>query len=188
MKNKIVLLIFAVALISCNQKKEKQKQAEEKVAFEVFRKHEDSLKNTDHFQVDIEVLVSEADNFQLFYSDDYLLSFSPDKMITTRVDDKPEFQTIRFDLDVGVFPERFRFDLGSNQNQRRIQINSIAIRYENKEVVVPKDLFNQYFIPNEFINGHNGDYELFVIEKEGKKTYDPFLLCSPELIRLIMRL
>ena len=188
MKNLIILLLLVFSLLACNNKKDKQKAQEEKAVKSLYKVMGDSLNHTDHFQVDIEALVKESDNFQLFYSEDYLLTFSSENKLTTFVKDSTAYQTIRFDLDKDIFPERYRFDLGANRNQKEINIKSISIRYENKEVYIPRDSLGAYFVENEYLRHENGIYYFSTIEKNGKITYDPYLLCSHELIRLFERL
>lgn len=175
-------------LVSCNNQKETQRLSEEAAYEELVSVMHDSSEFTTHYQVDIIGRVNKNDNFQLFYSEDYLLSFSSLNKITTQVQGSAEYQTIRFDLGEGVFPDRFRFDLGSNRGQMKISIDAICVRFENKEILVPKHLLNKYFISNEYIQIVNGEYHLSVIEIDGLSTYDPFLLCSPEFVRLLLRL
>lgn len=187
MRNVFLIFLVIALCFSCNNRK-KEKIAEVNKSKELLKNIKNSAKSTNHFQVDIEALVEKADNFQLFYTEDYMLSFSGDSKITTYVKDSIDYQIIRFNLEENIFPERYRFDIGANQNQDKIEINSISVRYENKEIVISRNYLDEYLIKNEYIEGQNGNYTLHTIEKNGEVTYDPFFLCSPKFIRLLYRL
>ena len=187
----VVLILFLVVVFSCNNSnKEKEKQIEETKAKELFRKIENKNDIYDYIKVQLEAIVEKGDNFQLFYSEDYQLSYSQKEMITVPVKGEMDVQKIVFNVPQNVFPERYRFDVGSNPNQEEISIKSLKVSYKNWIIDIPSDSISKYLIPNIYITPRDeqGNYLLNRIEQKGILPYDPYFTCSPELIRLLLKL
>lgn len=190
MKIKKRLVIFILGfLISCNSKnKSEEKQVEDKLLQSLVRKGVDNkdLKNT--FLVILNVLANKNDNFQLFYTEDYMLSFNEDQSIIKLISDANDYQNIVFTLPSNVLPDRLRIDVGSNRNQKVIKIKSLLFRYNDKEVFIPSELISKLLVPNEFVNYRLGEdtYNLLTLNVEDKTIYDPAFTCSPELVRLLL--
>ncbi|MDP5158428.1 MAG: hypothetical protein NWQ07_07625 [Flaviramulus sp.] len=190
MKIKKRLVIFILGfLISCNSKnKSEEKQVEDKLLQSLVRKGVDNkdLKNT--FLVILNVLANKNDNFQLFYTEDYMLSFNEDQSIIKLISGANDYQNIVFTLPSNVLPDRLRIDVGSNRNQKVIKIKSLLFRYNDKEVFIPSELISKLLVPNEFVNYRLGEdtYNLLTLNVEDKTIYDPAFTCSPELVRLLL--
>lgn len=190
MKIKKRLVIFILGfLISCNSKnKSEEKQVEDKLLQSLVRKGVDNkdLKNT--FLVILNVLANKNDNFQLFYTEDYMLSFNEDQSIIKLISGANDYQNIVFTLPSNVLPDRLRIDVGSNRNQKVIKIKSLLFRYNDKEVFIPSELISKLLVPNEFVNYRLGEdtYNLLTLNVEDKTIYDPAFTCSPEFVRLLL--
>lgn len=190
MKIKKRLVIFILGfLISCNCKnKSEEKQVEDKLLQSLVRKGVDNkdLKNT--FLVILNVLANKNDNFQLFYTEDYMLSFNEDQSIIKLISGANDYQNIVFTLPSNVLPDRLRIDVGSNRNQKVIKIKSLLFRYNDKEVFIPSELISKLLVPNEFVNYRLGEdtYNLLTLNVEDKTIYDPAFTCSPEFVRLLL--
>jgi len=186
----LLLIVLLLLTTSCNSNKKQEKLIEDTKALEIYRKIENKNDIHDYFKIELEAIVEKSDNFQLFYSEDYQLTFSHKDMITVPVSGKETYQKIVFNLPKNVFPERYRFDVGSNTNQEKIKINSLKVSYNTNMIHIPKDSISKYLTPNLYLStqDNNGFYFLNTIDQEGVLPYDPYFTCSPELIRLLLKL
>lgn len=192
MNKKEVLTILLISfLISCiGRNKSEEKKAEDKLSESLVRKviNKKDIKN--NFSVILNVLAKNNDNFQLFYTEDYMLSFNEEQSITAGFLGAENYQNIIFQLPENVFPDRYRIDVGSNKEQKSIKIKSLIFRYGDKEIFIPSDLLSKMMVPNKNIeyNSFDNTYNLIALNIDGTVLYDPYFTCSPELVRLLLEL
>lgn len=186
MKLICITVVMVLSILSCNNSKKNTERIDE---FKKAKKLLIPIKNkenfTDNFQVEIIAKVKSSDNFQLFYTENYMLQYSDQNKITTYVEGKDSFQSIIFNLPKHVYPERYRFDVGSNRKLKEIEIKSLTIRIDQEQIVIPQEFLSDYIVPNNYINQEGKVYKLRTIEKNGEIYYDPFFTCSPKFIRLL---
>ena len=80
-------------------------------------------------------------------------------------------------------PYNFRIDIGSNDNQKEIIIQSISIEYNNKNIIIDKESIHIFFDINEYIDYNKIDGRVSVVEVNGRK--DPFIIAKPILLKKI---
>ncbi len=126
----------------------------------------------DKYILTINVKASETDDLQLFYKSNNE-DFSEQKSFYNKIIGSPDIQKVEF-----VFPSIenvnvIRLDLGQNQNQKRINIESInwcgtEISTDNFEI-------------NEYIIMVNSPEFLLKIRPELSPAYDPFIVLKRDL-------
>ncbi|TWO33986.1 hypothetical protein E1J38_004205 [Seonamhaeicola sediminis] len=185
---RFVFVLVVLSVYSCNNK-----AAQLKLEKSLLKSLKKSLSNEDiknYYEVKINFLAEKDDNFQLFYTEDYLLSFSEKQSIRKDFKGKKEFQEIIFGLPENVFPDRFRIDLGSNKEQSFIKINTITFSYKHRAIVIPKHLISTLFVFNNQVSFNKNKKELHLTNGSihSDKIYDPYLTCSPQLVRMLFDL
>lgn len=141
-----------------------------------------------YFEFIIDIKVEKNDNLQLFYTNENSKGFSEKESVIKIIIGKKESQNIKFELPLEVYPTGFRIDLGQNINQEQIQINSISIRFKDKETYIPKNLIQKYFKPNEFIDLDSDNYKLQTVKNAKSVIYDPYFVSTDDLTVLINKL
>ena len=185
-RNKLILLVFSLFLSCINNEKGEKQELEEGI----LRKIKNIAHITDHFQVILKFKALENDHFQLFYTQDYILNYTEEESISKGFLGKDEYQDIIFDLPKEILPVKYRLDLGSNDKQGIIIIESLTIRYEKNEIFIPENLITTYLVPNKCIeyNSTQNKFELTINQTDNIKIYDPYFTSSPELVRLLLDL
>jgi hypothetical protein len=135
MKNKILLVITALSLLTISSCKDDKKESDKKV-----NKVEDKS-----FNIIMDVVVTKDDNFQIYYNEDGSDNYTGDKYVNVDVKGKPESQEIVFKLPEDAMPASLRFDVGSNKEQGEIKINAFKMKYFDKVFEAKDTLFFQYF-------------------------------------------
>lgn len=189
---KFLMVLLACFFMSClGKRKAEEKKAEDKLVQQLVKKptKKDDI-NNERFVLILNVLAKKDDSFQLFYTEDYMLSFNEKQRLTTRFKGSDNYQNIVFTLPKNVFPDRYRLDVGSNKEQKEIKIESLLFRYRDKEIFIPTELISKLLVPNKFIeyNQVEDTYNLLTLNIEENITYDPYFTCSPELVRLLLEL
>jgi hypothetical protein len=185
-RNKLILLVLSLFLSCINNEKEKKQELEKSIS----RKIKNKADITDHFQVILKFKALENDHFQLFYTQDYILNYTEDDSISKEFLGKDEYQDIIFDLPKEILPVKYRLDIGSNEKQSMINIESLTIRYKKNEIFIPENLIATYLVPNKCIeyNSTQNNFELTITQTDNIKIYDPYFTSSPELVRLLLDL
>ena len=72
---------------------------------------------------------------------------------------------------------------------KEVFIEEIIINYDGEIFKVDNTNINEYFTKNTHITfGADNIMNLLELEKDGVKTYDPFLISSPLLVKELVRL
>ncbi len=134
------------------------------------------------FKITLEAKVNEDDKFQLFYvEDDVNNRYSAERRVTRTIEGKKEFQKIELSLPKGVFPQRFRIDVGENKINTAIEINTIVLSFKREKIVINNLTFERFFEPNIYLEKNKKGY----LRKTFKGRYDPFLESTPLLNKRI---
>lgn len=181
MKKYFVFLLSVAFFVSCKKKEQKnpepiikqQKKVEEKL-----------------FIITYKCKFSENDNLQLFYTEDFKLHYSDKLSLRKNVKASEDFTKVEFKLPQGVIPDRLRFDLGGNRNQKRIEFEEISIKYKKDSIIINKENLLQMLILNDNLDYDEGTNIITpkVINVDGKEIYDPYFYCSNELVKLLYNL
>ena len=127
------------------------------------------------FTITINAIVEESDDFQFFFNETDSPEFKDtDSKITSIVGNKNS-QDIVFELPKYAKPVNFRFDIGSNSNQKPITINIIKFEYLTNNFVIEGKDFSKYFYSVNQVELKDQDPIVITSYKEGE-VYDPILL------------
>jgi hypothetical protein len=135
MKNRFLILVLAslTTLVSCNGKKEENK--------------EESKPVNEFFSVEVEALASKTDDFVMYYSEDNTSNFKDANAvwhgIKGGVDEK-----VNFVLSGEKIPTHFRLDFGL-KNQDSVVVKNIKVDFFGNSFLVKGSDFFTYFIKDE---------------------------------------
>ncbi|RBA29701.1 hypothetical protein [Flavobacterium tibetense] len=162
MNSKFILpyLLFTIVFVSCKKEKtDNQIESEEK---------------SKTFDVTLNMVVSQDDNFQIFYIDGSNQDFDENKSLWVSVKGSLEPQDIIFNLPEDVIPSNIRLDLGNNENQSAMKLNSFKMSYYDKSYELKDTLILRNFVIGEQLNYDKTTSTL--TPNKGKATiYDPLL-------------
>ncbi|MDG1715029.1 hypothetical protein [Lacinutrix sp.] len=179
----LVILLF---VSSCG--KEKKSNTKDIVIEEEKTEAVTSKPKSKICKIFIKGIFPQNDSFELFFSELATTPFSQENTISRGFEGKKEVQELVFDL-IDFYPEKIRLDLGSNSNMKEIYLEEILINYDEETLIIDASNFIQYFTNNQFISfGENNKIILKVITTNEKKSYDPYLVSTPLLIKELVRL
>lgn len=182
---KIIGLIAVLVIFSCKEKV--KKQTEKQVQPIVIKEKQ---KEENRFTITYNCKFSENDNLQLFYTEDFKLHFSDELSVRKNVKASDDFTEVEFKLPQGVLPDRLRFDLGGNRNQKQIIIDKIVIKYKGDSIIIDQTNFLEMLVLNANVeyNEATNIITTKVINVEGNEVYDPYLYCSNTLVQALFNL
>lgn len=128
------------------------------------------------YRVAIEATVLEDDVFQLFYLKEDADAYSEAFSLKQTVSGSADAQVLYFDLPSEVNIKKLRVDIGQNEYQGEIKLNSISIIRNNKKATFEKGEIYKIFSPNNFISIDRDSVRLSLTPVNGR--YDPFLLSA----------
>ena len=142
------------------------------------------------YQVIINVVAKKNDTFQLLYTLKPKTSFIPNKIISNTFKGTNKFQKVKFNFPQDLIPYNYRIDVGSNREQKSLKIKSISFRFKENEVYIPRHLIPKFFKQNEYIsfNEKENTYNLSTKKNNNILKYDPFFICTPELVTILKEL
>ncbi len=170
MKSKIIisnLFIFIVILFSCKNKEE-QKESE------VIKVNPNTLK------VEVNAVFEKDDELILFWKDRNINYFDAKNTIYAGVKGSMNSQKILFEFEEGVIVNDIRLDISSKVNQSAIVISSIKISQQNRQIIISKDKFDEYFLCNDFVtfDSKNG----IITVKQNDKGFDPYFTTKQKFL------
>lgn len=175
MKSKLSLLILVLPLVFSSCKDEK-KEEENKV--------EDKIQT---FDVTLNMVVKQDDNFQLFYTDESTLTFDETKTLWLPVKGSDAPQDIVFKLPEDVIPTNIRVDLGNNPKQLPMKLNDFKMTYYGKAYELKDTLITKNFVVGEQLIYDKKTSTL--TPNQGKAAvYDPLLYPQDNLKEEIQKL
>lgn len=133
----------------------------------------------------LDIIVTQDDSFQLFYSNDFINEFKEENSVKVKVKGSKKTQTISFKLQNSINPNRIRIDLGNNTAQKFLIIKNLKIIIDKNQIVIEKRFFNDLFKSNEFILNKTNENIFYL--KTSNKIYDPYII-SKSLVRYNNRL
>lgn len=173
MKTKLVVVLLTILTVSC--KKEESKTEE---------KPSEVLKT---FNVKLNMIVPENDNFQIFYTEFETEGFDEKKSLWMPVTGKDEPQIITFKLPQDVLPTNLRIDLGNNENQKPMKFNSFKMEYYGKSFELKDTLILKNFIIGDQLIFDKQSSTL-TPKKGDNEIYDPLLYPQDNLKVEIMNI
>lgn len=135
MKNKFLVLVLAVftTLVSCNDKKEGNK--------------EESAPVNEFFSVEVEALASKSDDFAMYFSEDNTVNFKPENAIWHGIKGGTD-EKLPFVLSGEKIPTHIRLDFGL-KNQDSVVVKNIKVDFFGNSFQVKGSDFFNYFIKDE---------------------------------------
>lgn len=131
----------------------------------------------DFFELSLKARICTKDEFQLFYLDQKTDTFSDDRSLRVPVLPSESFQEILFQAPIKNYPPRFRIDLGEHGQTCPLLLDTIEIKFRNKNIIIPRRAIKRYFDLN--IYTELADSLLMRFPVDGR--YDPILYSSPIL-------
>jgi hypothetical protein len=136
------------------------------------------------FKVSLEVVVKKNDSFNLYFTEDGTIDFGKIQPISTKVIGNQSSQIVVFNIQNDVFPNEFRFDLGSNLEQDEIILKSIKFDFKGRSRKFIGSEIGMYFRSD----GSNCIYDIATGSIKGKivdgKRLTPLLYPHEEALRL----
>ena len=158
-KSTLLGLLVAVIMFSCKNEV-KQDEAKQEI--------------NNKFKVTLNLLIKKNDTLHLYYTEDNSINFKEESSIWLSLPGKNESQDITFELPEDVFPTQFRFDLGVNQENEKIKLNSVKFDYLDKSNLISESLLYNCFR----INADNTTIDSVTKELSRK---DPKTIAGPSL-------
>ncbi len=164
---------MSVVLYSCkDEKKAEEPKVEEK---------------PQTFDVTLNMIVKQDDNFQLFYTDESTPSFDETKTLWLPVKGSEKAQDIVFKLPEDVIPTNIRVDLGNNAKQVSMKLNNFKMSYFGKSYELKDTLITKNFVVGEQLIYDKTTSTL--TPNQGKASiYDPLLYPQDNLKEEIQKL
>jgi hypothetical protein len=174
------LLLFVIVVFSCQQH---TRTHTDKINGELIVNigNEVVLVDQNTLKISLDVLVQEDTIFDIFYTSDSINEpFNNEKRIFTKVKGSENPQTVTLLFPEGIMPYNFRIDLGDNalKKETNIEISTINVKLNNKDIVINRQILDHFFIANEYLKKTDLGYLRMVYANK----YDPYLLASPTLL------
>ena len=164
---RIVILVFlCLFFIGCKQDKS------ESINKSLNQKKETNKALKSQFVVDLEVVVSNDEVFEMFYQDYDNHKYSWKTKIKKKIKGNDKPQTVRFKMPETYFPKSLRFDFGDNPETNNIKFVSLKMTYEDFNITINPSEFGAFFVPNSFAKYDKNTGEITTKEINGK--YDPY--------------
>lgn len=139
------------------------------------------------FDVTLNMIVKQDDNFQLFYTDESTPSFDETKTLWLPVKGSEKAQDIIFKLPEDVIPTNIRVDLGNNAKQVPMKLNNFKMTYFGKSYELKDTLITKNFVVGEQLIYDKTTSTL--TPNQGKASiYDPLLYPQDNLKEEIQKL
>ncbi|WP_242203335.1 hypothetical protein [Aestuariivivens insulae] len=184
MKKKLILMLLIAGFTSCkSDKKSEMQSSKDEINLDSSSKFNKKAENEIHNSliVTIDAIVTKDDTFHLMYLSDNITSWSSKGLIKTKVKGDEVAQKIQFKFPQGVFPTKFRIDLGFNEEQKSIDLYKMTFQFEGKEVIVEEHLIEKYFTPNiyaKYVEGNMADLRF----QEINNKYNPLIITTDYFI------
>lgn len=156
---KVLLILISVFFVGC-------KEANSVDNLEVVKPEIPESK----VQIVADMVVPYDDSFQIFYTEDETLNFNEEKSVRVNIKGNTNSQKIVFDLPEDVVFSFLRFDVGENNKQSELKLNSFDIKYYNKNFEMKQGAFFQYFSGNDQIEV---DSQTATIKIKENDIHDP---------------
>ncbi|NMH28389.1 hypothetical protein [Flavobacterium silvaticum] len=166
MKSKILLFVLlSLSVISCKNKEEQQEPKQEE---------------NNAFTITVDMIVKKDDSFQIYYMEDVNAPVDPKNYVDVAVKGSDASQAVVFKLPEDVVPANIRFDLGGNENQDPIKINSFKMNYFDKSFEAKNGDIDFFFGYNPQITFDKATATA-TIKKLPNEPYDPIFIAKTSL-------
>jgi len=171
MKKIILLFVLFMIFSACkNDKKESKLDLEDNKQERLNKQTKNS-----NFTIKLNAKVQNDDKFWVLYTEEPGELFSVEKRIIKPVKGSDLHQEIEFIFpDKNIYPARLRLNVGTNREQKIINIKSIEILHEESQIMIADTVLNKYFFPSKYIDLTENNGEIILNIKDGK--YVPFLV------------
>ncbi len=171
---KKVLIVLILISFSCKEKSNK-----------IVEEKQSAVKINSYLSVTLKAVVTEDDEFHLYYSEDVFGQYQPENFVKVAVKASVERQEIIFILPDGVYPIKLRMDVGSKAHLTPIQIEQIKLSSGLNEKIIDSSTFNSIFKPNKYLEKIDGSNSYSRTPIDG--VYDPFFI-SISIDEMVMNL
>ena len=175
MKSKFIVasLLLSITFYSCkdDKKTEEVKPVEQVQTFDVI----------------LNMIVKQDDNFQLFYTDESTPGFDEKKSFWLPVKGSENAQDIVFHLPEDAIPTNIRIDLGNNEKQVPMKLNNFKMKYYDKSYELKDTLITRNFVIGDQLI-YDKTTSTLTPNKGNAPIYDPLLFPQDNLKEEILKL
>lgn len=141
MKYSFYIVIFLIFTACQSNKKEASSKEDNQVEVD---------RSDKMFTVTLKAIVQNDDIFSLLYTTAESDSWSSDHLIKQSISGKDYAQDIVFKFPEEDFPVKLRIDLGTNRDQKVIDLYKINFSYLEEQIEVKEAMISKYFICNKY--------------------------------------
>ncbi len=176
MKTKIFIIatLISISLASCKGDKNDEK---------VDSSNEPKIELPEIFFVEMDVQVSQKDDFSVYYTEDGTDKFTGEQATWRGVKGGTDFEKITFQLPEPVLPTHIRLDFGMNKEQGNVVVKNIKLIFKDQTFEIKGSDFFNYFIQNELfktnVSTEKGTLEIL---KQEKEFITPYFYPKQELV------
>jgi hypothetical protein len=168
----IVLTILFMTIVSCKNEAKVEEVKEKKI---------------ETFDVTLNMIVKQDDNFQIFYTDYSTPSFDEKKSFWIPVKGSENAQDIVFRLPEDEIPTNIRLDLGNNPRQLPMKLNNFKMSFFGKSYELKDTLITKNFVIGDQLK-YDKSTSTLTPNQGTASIYDPILYPQDNLKEEIEKL
>ena len=167
-----LFILLSLSIISCKNETKTEEVQEKKI---------------ETFDVTLNMIVKEDDNFQIFYTDYTTPGFDEKKSFWIPVKGSEAAQDIVFHLPQDEIPTNLRLDLGNNAKQLPMKLNNFKMSYYGKSYELKDSLITRNFVIGEQLK-YDKNTSTLTPNQGNVPIYDPLLFPQDNLKEEILKL
>lgn len=175
-----ILVLILVLTTSCKDKVKNEESQDKEASAPVAKQN---------FSLELDVTVSNKDDFALYYTEDNSINFTTEMAIWMGVQGEGKRETIVFDLSEEKVPTDIRLDFGMNKQQESVTINNVKVAYYGNDFSFKGSDFFKFFLESKDfkteIDVPNGSLKIM---KNGSEYKTPFYYPTEELLVAIKKI
>jgi len=180
MKKIILMFLLLTFIFSCKGKKVIDKNLVEST----------KLVKENIYRISVFGVFSEENRVTIWYTEDSELKFNSKHFLTQKIKASSATQEVKFELKKDEILNKFRIRLAKDKTIKKVELDSIVITYNKEKIIVNPTNFFRYLKANKYVSFDSISPEINFYEKEinNIKIFDPFIISSPELNKLMFDL
>ncbi|MBR9844582.1 MAG: hypothetical protein GYB35_00025 [Algicola sp.] len=149
MKNYVLAFFLAVSIFACKEEKKVENNNPQ---------DEPLVKSKNELSFMLEAIVENNGTFTLFYLEEGQEQINFKNSETTEVKGAADPQMLSFTIREDIIPDKLFLRFVNEERKQTITIKRASLTYGEKSIVIQDSLFNQYFMPNKFVEYDNNNF------------------------------
>ena len=149
MRNFVLVLFLVASIFAC---KEEKKTESNKLREEPF------VKSKNELSFMLEATIENNGTFTLFFLEEGQEQISLKNSEATEVKGSNDTQIISFTIKEDIIPDKLFLRFVNEERKQTITIKRALLTFGEKSIVIQDSLFNQYFMPNKFVEYDNNNF------------------------------